>query len=125
MILLEEAIGILDSKALNLRLVEIIKLININEISFIPKLKAICVICKNFDEITLVEKLKYDQIISDFRGYLIQPPANCVISNRIGVEQYNEVMTNYLYNLEQIFVSLYYFLMKFNNDKNNLRNIIF
>lgn len=57
LILLEEAIGILDSKSLNIRLVEMIKIININEISFIPKLKAIEVICKNFDEMTLVEKL--------------------------------------------------------------------
>ena len=47
LMLLEESVTIMDTDSINLRLTEIIKLINMQVISFLPKVKVVCVICKN------------------------------------------------------------------------------
>ena len=49
LILLEEAIQLLDINFLNIHTVELIKRINNSEINFIPKLKLTYVMVKNFD----------------------------------------------------------------------------
>ena len=50
LIILEEAIETLEEKQINIRIIEIIKRINHNEINFLPKLKAIFIISKHFDK---------------------------------------------------------------------------
>ncbi|KRX07343.1 hypothetical protein PPERSA_06958 [Pseudocohnilembus persalinus] len=126
LILLEEAIFILDNEQLNLRLVEVIKLINQNEINLGPKIKAIYVICKNFDIETIVMPLEFIQILADFRNYLIQPSNNCIYTCIIDPENYIHFIGSYLSNVQKIFVCMYLIGRKFNRaGENNLKeNII-
>ena len=121
LIILEEAIETLEEKQINIRIIEIIKRINHNEINFLPKLKAIFIISKHFDKTQIPLNLNYANILSDFRSFMIQPVAQSIFFDKnLNSLQSTSELIKYLTNLEMIFCCFYYFTSKFSNEQNEL-----
>lgn len=122
LILLEESIHRLDKRQLKIRLLELTKRINQNEMHFLPKLKAIYVICKNYTHQSLELQLDYNAILSDFRHFMIQPVQTSFFSE-IFVSQLSSQseIVKYLDCVELIFECLYYLALKFKNPTSDIK----
>jgi hypothetical protein len=73
LILIEECVRSIDRQQLNIRVVELIKRVNQNEMNFLPKLKSVHMLCRHFDAAAIAIPLNYNQILSDFRAFMVQP----------------------------------------------------
>ena len=120
LVLLEECIEFVEREQINVRLVEVVKRINQNEINLVPKIKSIYVISKHFDHQSIMLELNFASIFAEYRAFLISSYQGSVFNQ--SKNQNLEELTQYISKVYLIFNSLYNFRFKFATPQNEVQS---